>query len=187
MSARMRVGSIFFACLGLTREAKTQPLPQAPVLPIPIDFRCDNLRMDQKTHRHQCVGHVVIRRDTTLVCCEAFEAIAASDGSWNKLICRGDVRVLRGQEALWADSAEFAPQTGDMQLTGRPLLQRQKSLVAADKVYLSTQKKRARIVRPHGTVYNIDKDALPEANIKAWLTEPLAACPLPRRPKMDGT
>lgn len=169
------------------QTATLQPDAPPTSSTIPVDFRCDSLRLDQKTHRHRCMGHVIIRRDTTLVCCETFEAIADATGTWQKILCRGDVRVLRAQEALWADQAEFTPQTGNMLLTGRPLLQRQKSLIAAEKVNLSTQEKRAHIIRPRGSVYNFDTEILPEAQIHTWLTTPLGAkCPLPSRPNPGG-
>ncbi len=118
----------------------------------PLDFRCDNMQVLTKPNRTTCTGNVIVRRTDILVCCRRFEGIANDKWEWERLICHEDVRAKRGEELMWSDRAEFMPDTADLLLTGRPVLQRGQSLLEGETVVVNIEEDRARVTKPRGTI-----------------------------------
>lgn len=172
--AALTVASLVAAAPATPRQAKRRP----------VDFRCDAMDVLTKPNRTICRGNVVIRRPDLTLCCEHFEGLADAEWQWRRLVCSRDVRARRGNEVMWAKQAEFDPQTDNLQLTGTPLLQRGKSLLAGDRIVVDVRRDRARIEAPQGRIAADARVALPKHAPPESLQTPLPErCPIPPPPQ----
>ncbi|MEO0811763.1 MAG: hypothetical protein AAFY60_02790 [Myxococcota bacterium] len=145
----------------------------------PLDFRCDSMNFESKPNRVECIGNIVARRDTLLVCCERFEGDADDKWQWKSFKCINSVRAVRGGELMWSDQARFDLTSGDLLLTGRPRLRRGPNLLDGDEILIETETDKARVVRPRG---RLDPDAgEPQEAFSIPKGKLPAKCPLPRR------
>jgi hypothetical protein len=151
-----------------------------------IDFRCDGLTVSSQPNKHVCKRNVLLRRGDILVCCQYFEGEADADWAWQRFVCRGDVRAWHAAETVWADRAEFVMASGDVTLSGTPLLARQGSLLAGDRIIFAVKGGQARVVQPRGQV--VQGAAMTSTDLtRLEAPAPLPArCPIPPRPPRPG-
>lgn len=147
----------------------------------PVDFRCDRMDLSVEPNRTVCVGNVVLRRSDLLVCCRRFEGTRDERGQLQRLLCIDDVRARRGEETMWADRAEYRPDTADLVLTGRPLVRRGQSLLVGDRVTVNVKEEQARIERPRGHVATEDMRPL-EVTTAVPAQDLPSTCPVPAAP-----
>lgn len=161
----------------------TAPAPKSPVggEQGPIDFRCDGMQIFSKPNRVECKGNVVVRRRDILLCCETFEGFGDEKWQWEKFTCSGDVRGQRPDELMESDFAVFVLGTNDLVLTGRPRLQRGKSLLAGERILVNVKTNQAQIEKPRGRIEQADTEingaALPAQTDETQLP---ATCTVPR-------
>lgn len=144
--------------------------------PVPVDFRCDRMRMTATPRSVTCEQNVVVRRGDWLLCCEIFEGTQDKTGAWRRLTCSQNVRAQRNAERMWSGRAVYVFETSDLILTGDPLLQRPTSLLSGERIILDTSRDQAHIERPRGKLQDHDV-----------AIEPLAPglpeqCPIGQRP-----
>lgn len=147
----------------------------------PIDFRCDGMQIFSKPNRVECKGNVVVRRRDILLCCETFEGFGDEKWQWERFTCTGDVRGQRPDELMESDYAVFVLGTNNLVLTGRPRLQRGKSLLTGEKIIVDVKTNEAQIEKPRGRIEQadtkIDAGVLPVQVDESQLPP---TCPVPR-------
>lgn len=147
----------------------------------PIDFRCDGMQIFSKPNRVECKGNVVVRRSDILICCELFEGFGDDKWQWEKFTCKNDVRGQRPDELMESDYAVFVLGTNNLVLTGRPRLQRGKSLLAGERIVVDVKTNEAQIEKPRGRIEQadtkIDASVLPPQIDETHLP---STCPVPR-------
>ncbi len=153
----------------------------------PIDFRCDGMQVFTKPNRVVCRDNVVVRRGDLLVCCSVFEGYADTKGGWERFICSKNVRAQRREEVMWSEKATFILAISDLILTGRPMIQRGKTLLKGERIVIDTKHDLARIEQPRGRMEaanaTIKNNRPPPESVPEG---PLPArCPIPRRPKLS--
>lgn len=152
-------------------DAPTKPSPLVAQLAGsnngPVDFRCDSMQVFTKPNRTACMGNVVLRRADLMVCCQRLDSLADEKWQVTKLICTDDVRAQRGDESVWAKRADYAADTSDLVLTGKPLLRRGESLIEGERVTIDMDEEQARIERPRGHLTQQPKGATNESLPKA--------------------
>lgn len=166
------------------RASRTTQVPvQAARLQGPIDFRCDRLEVLSKPeHRQICRGHVVVRRDELILCCNALTGASDIDWAVQRISCVGDVRLQRGAQIAWADYGQYDLATGEVVLTGHPVLERAGSRMAAEQLTVRLDEQFARVLRPRGQMTQALPAAAPPA-APTWLQGPLPAlCPIGAKP-----
>ena len=146
----------------------------------PLDFRCDGMQVLAKPNRTLCRGNVIIRRSDILVCCDNFEGEADDNWQWQRLVCFDNVRAQRHDETIWAQHAEFVPQSSDLVLTGRPVVKRGESVLEGERVIVNTNDEHARIEKPRGQLLSLDmkQKAPPAVDPSAPLPPLPKKCPL---------
>ena len=146
----------------------------------PIDFRCDHGQAYSKPRRWLCRQNVVVRRADLLLCCEEFEGYQGDDGKWQRFVCSKNVRARRAAEMMWADRATFVVETSDLILTGKPLLQRGKTILRGERIVVDTKYEQARIEQPRGHFEpaSFDTTSVNQAAFQGALP---ARCPIPNR------
>lgn len=147
----------------------------------PLDFRCDNMQVDTKPNRAVCRGNVVVRRDALLVCCRTFEGFADDKWEWQRFVCQDDVRARRGDETMWAQRGEFVLATSDLMLTGKPHVQRGKSMFEGRRVLINVKSDRANISQPRGLFVSAEKLAPAVSLVPEGQPLP-AVCPIAADP-----
>jgi lipopolysaccharide export system protein LptA len=141
-----------------------------------LDFRCDAMQVHTDPNKTICTGHVVIRKDSVLVCCDTFVGLANSRWEWEHLTCKGDVRAVREGETAWGDEAEFSYTSNDVLLRGNPVLKRGESLLFGDTINIRTDTKKAHVIRPRGLLVTKDK---PGVAVKSYVKGKLPSkCPV---------
>lgn len=148
-----------------------------------IDFRCDGLEVRSKPeHRQICRGHVILRREDLILCCNTLCGESDADWTLEHIICTGDVRVSRAQQTVWAEHGRYDVLRGEIVLRGTPLLDRAGSQVRGEQVTINLNEQQARVVRPRG---QIAEDAAPQApqTPSARPRALPALCPIGPRPK----
>ena len=148
-----------------------------------IDFRCDAGRVETDPNRSHCTGRVIVRRPDVLLCCDTMVGDADKDWQWKSMTCSGNVRVQHGSEWVWAKKAVFNPTSSAITLTGDPVVQRGRSVIAGDVVTVLIERDQAMVERPIGRVQNAQTEVrpLPEFTRISPLPE---KCPLPAGPKL---
>jgi lipopolysaccharide export system protein LptA len=138
-----------------------------------------------KPNRTICIGNVVFRRGPTLVCCQRFEGFANDQWDLERGVCTEDVRARRGEELMWSDKADYTAASGELVLTGRPLLRRGQSLIEGERVIAHVREEQAKIDKPRGRVVSETEGASPRQAPPPKASEgPLPqACPLPASSK----
>jgi len=126
----------------------------------------------------------VIKRGELWVCCAKLEGLLDDEGVWQRLICTGDVRAWRLDELMWADVATYERTTNLLTLTGRPLLQRGRSVLAGERIVVDTKVERAQVEKPRGRLEQVKATppagtAAPAAPAAPAPASPLAALPAP--------
>jgi lipopolysaccharide export system protein LptA len=136
--------------------------------PVPVDFRCDQMRMTMKPRQVVCEQNVVVRRGDWVLCCERFEGSQDKRGAWQRLTCGDNVRAQRGDELMWGQSAVYLFETTDLIVSGDALLRRPTSLLRGDRIVVDTSRDQAHIERPRGRLEGAEviipplPDGLPE-------------------------
>lgn len=135
--------------------------------------------------------HVVVRQDDLLLCCTTLTG--ESDVAWalTRLSCLGDVRVTRGTETMWAAKGVYDVATGEVVLTGSPMLDRAGSRMTGSQITVSLNGQYARVQAPQGQLVQADPapsaagtppDLMPSK--QTMFTGPLpAVCPIAPRPR----
>ncbi|MEK7704479.1 MAG: LptA/OstA family protein [Myxococcota bacterium] len=147
----------------------------------PLDFRCDRMDIETKPNRAICHDNVVVRRGELLVCCRTFEGFADEEWQWQRFICHDDVRAQRADESMWSERAEFLLASSDLILTGKPHVQRGKSMFEGRKVVVNVESDRANISQPRGVFVSQEKLAPPVPLVPEGKALP-SKCPIPADP-----
>jgi lipopolysaccharide export system protein LptA len=141
------------------KPAPPAPKPAAPVPAHrpeamggqgPLDFRCDKMQVLTKPNRTLCEGNVVFRRGTAFVCCKHFEGFANDKWDLERGVCTDDVRAQRGEELMWSEKADYTAQSGELVLTGRPVLRRGLNIIEGERVVALVNEDQARVDKPKG-------------------------------------
>jgi len=146
-----------------------------------VAFRMDTLVADLKGHAVRGLGHVVVRQDLWLLCCDQFEAQADAAGAWQSMRCTGRVRGYYDGRNLWADRADFSPAAHALTLTGRPRITQGPSHLEGTKMTVRTDTEHVHVVGPRGAMVTEPAGAPgPTSPAPNFLTGPLpATCPWP--------
>lgn len=162
----------------------------------PLDFRCDKMQVQSKTHRSLCEGNVVFRRGTVFVCCKHFEGFSNDKWELERGVCTDDVRAQRGEELMWSEKADYTAETGELVLTGRPVLRRGPSVIEGERVVARVNEEQARVDKPRGHL--VPEEQPPAAGAKPGeapgaaakpadgARPPAAKAPPPPPPYMSG-
>jgi lipopolysaccharide transport protein LptA len=139
----------------------------------------DTLEADLKGHAIHGLGHVVVRQDLWLLCCDQFEATTDETGAWQSMRCKGQVRGYYNGRKLWADRADFSPGAHALTLTGRPRITQGHSHLEGAKMIVRTDTEHVHVVGPKGAMVTEPTDSPPNPPPN-FLTGPLpSTCPWP--------
>ena len=156
-------------------------LPGKESVPQNVEFRCDNMQVDTKTHVTLCTKNVVLRRGDVLLCCNKLEAHSDKEWNWQTFNCLENVRAKRKNELMWSNKASFHHLKNEIYLTGTPYLKRGSSLLNGKKIIIDLSKESAKVIKPRGTINAENAEALKAENIETQ-TGPLPErCPIPPR------
>lgn len=147
----------------------------------PIDFVCEHMQLLSNPNRAICRERVVVRRGELLLCCEHFEGYMNDKGGWERLVCSNKVRAQRHGELMWADRATFVLAINDLILTGRPRLQRGRSVLAGERIVIDTEREQAQIEQPRGRLEPASEEVPDPAELPLTGALP-RECPVPAAP-----
>ena len=177
--------ALLFVLLVLLAPIASSPAAGAPAAIAPVAgsvaFRMDTLKADLKGHAVAGLGHVVVRQDLWLLCCDQFEATTDPSGAWQSMRCLGRVRGYYDGRKLWADRADFVPGAHALTLTGRPRITQGQSHLEGVKMTVRTDTEHVHVVGPKGTMVT-DRAEIqpPQSAAPNFLTGPLPTrCPWP--------
>ncbi|MBJ81107.1 MAG: hypothetical protein CMH60_07310 [Myxococcales bacterium] len=155
-------------------------LANAPApAPQEVEFRCDNMQVDTKTHLTLCNKNVVMRRGDVLLCCNTLEARSDKDWQWKTFDCIDKVRAQRKNELMWANKASFEYLKNEIYLTGKPYLKRGASLLTGKKIIIDLTKEVAKVIKPRGTINSKNTNLVEMKDGKPSISELPNRCPIP--------
>ena len=146
-----------------------------------VEFRCDNMQVDTKTHTTLCTDNVVLRRGDVLLCCNKLEVHSDHEWNWQTFNCLENVRAKRKNELMWSNKASFHHQKNEIYLTGKPYLKRGASLLTGKKIIIDLSQEAAKVIKPRGTINstNAEKTKVSHIELPAKLLP--EQCPIPSR------
>lgn len=134
-------------------QATTKPglAGQASHSDIPLDFRCDTMKVASRAHKVVCLKDVVVQRGPLWLCCQKFIGHGREDGSWERLECLNDVRVWREGDLAWGDKADYLLDASLLKLRGRAVIRRADGhLVRGREIWAHTDTDEVEVYGPQG-------------------------------------
>ncbi|MGV8988554.1 MAG: lipopolysaccharide transport periplasmic protein LptA [Cypionkella sp.] len=104
----------------------------------PVQVTADQLSVDQNDGKAEFKGNVVVTQGTmTLQAATVRIEYAEDKKSIARMIAEGGVKLAAGTDAASAQTAEYAPETGDLVLTGDVLVTQGAAAMSGQKLVLS--------------------------------------------------
>jgi lipopolysaccharide export system protein LptA len=105
---------------------------------LPVQVSADQLSVSQVDGRAVFSGHVVVTQGTMTLQAESLQVEYAKDQkSIARMLAKGDVKLAAGAEAASAQTADYAPETGELILQGDVLLTQGGSTIAGQSLTIS--------------------------------------------------
>jgi lipopolysaccharide transport protein LptA len=145
---------MFLALLGPSKQAYASLPNKSPLAPafVPMTFRMDGLHADNVHHTVRGEGHVLLRRDALVLCCDTMTAQADLTWAWTQITCTGRVRASRPGERAWADKATYDPNAQTLTLSGSPRIRREGNVMHGKTIIMHIQDQRIEVLRPRGVL-----------------------------------